>query len=413
MVRKVKNMEKPLISIVMVNYNHEDFIRESIESVIAQTYQNWELIIVDDGSTDKSAQIIENYAKKDDRIRPFLQTENRHICVATNLGFSVVRGSYVARLDSDDVWRADKLEKQLAFMDQHPEGALCFTKLDLINGDGEVVNESEQTLYNIYNGRQENKKEWIRHFFFFGNTLIQSTLLMKREVLDTTGGFNVACVQGHDFDFFVRAIRKYDFIFLEEPLVKYRRIENQNSAWNERNNCRFFNEHMDIRYHFFDQMPDEMFREVFREDFVDPESQTHEELLCEQAFLLCRCIRGEEINPVLGLKKLKDLMQQPDMVARLEEKYHYTLKDFYEQMYRPMFVTEAMEGERNYMKNLLPMLQERVEALEAENARLQKQQDDLSEENRFLREENQRLEQSKLRRLTKPLRSLKQKMQKK
>lgn len=95
-------METPLISIVMVNYNQEDYLKESIDSVIAQTYQNWELIIVDDGSTDASVEIIKSY--EDSRIRPIFLKKNRHICYATNLGLSHICGEYVARLDSDDVW---------------------------------------------------------------------------------------------------------------------------------------------------------------------------------------------------------------------------------------------------------------------------------------------------------------------
>lgn len=247
-------MGNPLISIVMVNYNHEESIGESIESVIAQTWQNWELIIVDDGSTDSSPEIIKEYAQKDSRILPVLQAENNHICVATNIGLSKVRGEFVARLDSDDIWQPQKLEKQIQYMREHPEGSLCFTKLDIIDEKGRNINQDNPVLYDIYNGRQEGKKGWIRHFFYYGNTLIQSTLLMKREVLDTIGGFNLAYMQGHDFDFFTRAILKYDFIFLEEPLVKYRRASQQNSAWNEINNRRFFNEHMNIRPRFLDSM---------------------------------------------------------------------------------------------------------------------------------------------------------------
>ena len=107
-------MNEKLVSIVMVNYNQERFIKEAIDSVIAQTYQNWELIIVDDGSTDQSVDIIKNY--DDDRIKPIYLEENSHICIATNVGFSHVTGEYIARLDSDDVWEKEKLYKQVALL---------------------------------------------------------------------------------------------------------------------------------------------------------------------------------------------------------------------------------------------------------------------------------------------------------
>ena len=163
-------METPLISIVMVNYNQEDYLKESIDSVIAQTYQNWELIIVDDGSTDASVEIIKSY--EDSRIRPIFLKKNRHICYATNLGLSHICGEYVARLDSDDVWCEKKLEKQMNFFENHPKAEVCFTKLDLIDENGNNVNRKLSDLYALYNTRQENRKNWIRFFFFLGNSLI-------------------------------------------------------------------------------------------------------------------------------------------------------------------------------------------------------------------------------------------------
>lgn len=393
-------MEQPLVSIVMVNYNHEDYIEEAICSVIAQTYENWELIIVDDGSTDASPKIVEQYSKADSRIKFYPQSSNEHICMATNIGYSYVTGDFVARIDSDDVWCGEKLQKQMEYMEKHPEGDLCFTKLDIIDEDGKNINQSSQVLYDIYNTRQTDKKGWIRHFFYYGNTLIQSTLLMKREVLDVIGGFNPIYVQSHDFDFFTRAIMKYDFIFLEEPLVKYRRIDKQNSAWNEKNNVRFFNEHMNIRYHFFDQMPDELFRESFGNDFVNPDSDSHEEFLCEQAFLLCRCIRGEDINPVLGLIKLGELLQNSELKDVLKEKFHYTQKDFYEQTVRRLFVTEDISGELGYLRRLCPMLEGRVQELEGENESLRKS---LGKKQGLL----DQIENSRSWKLTEPLRKMK------
>ena len=85
-----KCMKEKLVSIVMVNYNQERFIKEAIDSVLAQTYQNWELIVVDDGSTDCSVEIIKSY--NDKRIKPVYLEENSHICIATNEGFSHVTG---------------------------------------------------------------------------------------------------------------------------------------------------------------------------------------------------------------------------------------------------------------------------------------------------------------------------------
>lgn len=340
-------MKNPLVSIVMVNYNKEQFLREAVESVIAQTYRNWELIIVDDGSTDNSAEILKGY--KDERIRLYFLEENRHICYATNYGLERVRGEYVARLDSDDVWRADKLEKQIEFFRNTPEAEICFTKLDIIDGNGEIVNEKEAALYRMYNERQKNRAEWVRFFFYVGNSLIQSTLMLKTSLLREVGYFNFSYMQAHDFDFFVRLIKKSDFYFIEEPLVRYRRVESQNSAYHPENDRRFFNEHMNIRMHFFEEFPDELFLAAFQPDFVNPASHSPEEFVCEQAFLLCRCIGRSEFNPVLGMLALERLLRDAGYRRLLEEKYQFTLKDYYRLNGKAQFYSVALEEQIDAM----------------------------------------------------------------
>ena len=388
----------PLISIVMVNYNKEMYIEEAIKSVLEQTYTNWELIIVDDGSTDASVGMIKKYQEMDDRIKAVFREKNSQICVVTNIGFGQVKGEFIARIDSDDIWLPQKLEKQLAYMEAHPEGGLCFTKLDIIDENSQNINDKLPDLYRAYNSRR-SREEWVRHFFFCGNTLIQSALLMRREVLDVIGDFNVAYMQGHDFDFFTRAIRKYQFIFLEEPLTWYRRTENQNSGSNEANNRRFFNEHMNIRFHYFDDMDDALFKRCFQECFVNPESETHEELLCEQAFLLCKCMQGETENSVLGLTKLERLLNDPKTGEILESKFEYSPKDYYKQSVQKLFYTEEIQHQINtlsYDNNVLKHI----------NHNLEEKNTELHKECEELKQQVQSLLNSTSWKVTKPLRKV-------
>lgn len=407
-------MKEPLISIVMVNYNHEDTIGDSIESVISQTYKNWELIIIDDGSTDASAAIIGEYADRDRRIRFYPQKKNQQICVATNIGFSYVTGEYVARLDSDDIWLPEKLERQLARMEEAPWGSLCFTKLDVIDGEGRIVNEALSDYYQAYNRRQNGCGGWLKYFFFSGNTLIQSTLLMKREVLQSLGGFHLAYMQAHDFDFFVRAAKRYEFIFVEEPLVKYRRTEKQNSACNEEKNRRFFNEHMLIRRHFFEEMPDDLFIEAFGDCFVNKASSTHEELLCEQAFLLCRCVGDQENTPVLGLQRIEELMENPETARVLEDVFHYTPKDYYRQTDKRLYITDDLVCELEYLRRLSAMQEERIRQMEESSQKmwdqLEQYQQTIAEQYQTIVEQQDvihQMQESASWKITKPLRSVK------
>lgn len=113
-----KVSEKRLVSVIMPAYNAEKYIRAAIESVIRQTYENWELIVLDDGSTDSTAQTVKRLAEGDSRIRFCPNERNMGVAATRNRGFDLARGDYVALLDSDDVWLPRKLEKQLALAEE-------------------------------------------------------------------------------------------------------------------------------------------------------------------------------------------------------------------------------------------------------------------------------------------------------
>ena len=403
-------MEEKLVSVVMVNYNQERFIKKAIDSVIAQTYKNWELIIVDDGSTDKSVEIIKSY--EDKRIKPVYLEKNSHICIATNVGFSHVSGEYIARLDSDDVWEREKLYKQISLLEKIPEARVCFAQVNIIDENNENINEKESKLLDLYNSRQKDRKDWIRFFFFIGNSLLPATLVFERQLLDEVGEFNLAYCQSHDFEFLIRLIKRTDFYFVEEKLARYRRTCNQNSASTEQNDRRFFNEYMEIRSHFFEGMSDELFRETFQDLFVNQEAFTHEELVCEQAFLLCKCIGYSNENPILGMQKLAELLNDDEIYPVLKEKYGYTPKRYYQENTQKQFYTSADE-------KMIGDLREENKRLKVEN---DNQKDhvkvllDLKDRQQMYINELEReldaIKKSKSWKITQPLRKMKGKLNK-
>lgn len=127
-----------LVTVVTANYNAEHFVAETIESVLAQTYRNWEMIIVDDCSTDRSLNIINYYLKKDSRIRLIKLEKNGGPAVARNRAIEEAKGRYIAFLDSDDLWMPDKLEKQIAYMEQNSV-VFSYGAYDLIDEGGETL----------------------------------------------------------------------------------------------------------------------------------------------------------------------------------------------------------------------------------------------------------------------------------
>lgn len=409
-------MENELVSIVMVNYNQEKFLKKAIDSVLIQTYKNWELIIVDDGSTDRSVDIIKEY--EDDRIKPIFLQENSHICIATNTGFAAVNGKYIARLDSDDIWEKEKLEKQMDFMQQNPDAKVCFTQIELIDENGKNINDREPELLSLYNSRQKSREEWIKFFFFVGNSLLP-TLVFEKKLLDIVGGFKLNYCQTHDFEFLIRLIKHTDFYFVEEELVKYRRTSAQNSASTVKKNTRFFNEYMDIRYHFFENMSDELFISAFKEFFHNKDASTHEEIVCEQAFLLEKCIGYSDDNPILGLFKLGELMNDEKYGRVLREKYNYTPKKYYEETCKKILwvkkdnewkqeLEQELEKQKEDLKNKEEHIQKLLEIKELQQNHIIKVEQELE----VFRQKLHAMEESRSWKMTQPIRKLKEKVRK-
>jgi glycosyltransferase involved in cell wall biosynthesis len=127
-----------LVSIITPLYNSNDFVANTIRSVLAQTYQNWELIIIDDASTDRSVKIVESFATEDERIKLIKLGSKKGPATARNRGIKKAVGRYIAFLDSDDLWHEEKLYKQLKFMKQN-HYAFTYTGFEKINEEGKVI----------------------------------------------------------------------------------------------------------------------------------------------------------------------------------------------------------------------------------------------------------------------------------
>lgn len=131
--------KNPLISVITPTYNSEKFIRDSIESVLNQTYSNWEMIIVDDASKDKTVEVIHTYIEKDDRIKLIQLKENSGSAISRNTAMDNANGRYIAFLDSDDLWLPKKLEIQVRFM-MEQNIAFSYTRYRRIKVNGEKTN---------------------------------------------------------------------------------------------------------------------------------------------------------------------------------------------------------------------------------------------------------------------------------
>ena len=160
-----KESKQPLVSIVVPVYNAARFMDDTIQTVLNQTYQNWELLLVDDCSSDESVQIIKKYQKKDERIKLFKLSKNSGAAIARNTGIDKAKGRYLAFLDADDLWVQNKLDLQVAFM-QEKNAAFSFTGYEFADENGKP------------NGKKVHVPQTITYKQALRNTIIWTTTVM-------------------------------------------------------------------------------------------------------------------------------------------------------------------------------------------------------------------------------------------
>jgi len=208
----------PKVSIVLPTYNRAVFIREAIDSVLKQTYTNWELLVVDDGSTDNTAELLAQI--KDERVQ-ILHTPTRLWATGTrNFGLKNATGELVAFIDSDDLWAASKLQKQVDALRQYPDAGFCLT------GGYNFRNVDEPTEYFYKQTEGARYDDLFLAFFKSEVSATTPSFMFRKQWLDTVGFFNEA-KSFADADFFLRIAKASKGIILYEPLF-YRRLHDSN-----------------------------------------------------------------------------------------------------------------------------------------------------------------------------------------
>lgn len=209
-------MKKPLISIVLPVLNGEKYLSLAINSVIAQTYKNWKLIIVDNGSTDNTPAIINEYLKKDTRIKG-INCNIKGIVPALNTGLKHCVGTLIARIDADDLWIPNKLEVQVNYLNSHPQ-------LALLGGSVEIIDDKGNTLPNtkaFNNGMHLDPKEVVKKISH-NNLFCHSSIVIKKEVLEEFGGYAEKYLHSEDYFLWFQTVQKYKAEILAEKLVLFR-----------------------------------------------------------------------------------------------------------------------------------------------------------------------------------------------
>lgn len=207
----------PLITVSMASYNHAKYLPEAIESVLKQTFRDFELVIIDDASQDQSRSLIETYAQKDDRIRAIFHDKNQGIAFTANQGMAAAKGKYITFIDSDDVWMPEKLQNQLDILTRD-ENLVVWSEGLIIDEAGAPTGE---TFTQIHQSSERKKSGNIFEDLLQGNHILSSSMIFKRENLKGIH-FDDRFTYLNDYQFNVDMARLYKFWFIQEPLVCYR-----------------------------------------------------------------------------------------------------------------------------------------------------------------------------------------------
>lgn len=215
----------PLVSVVMSVYNEEQYLGGAIDSILRQTFQDFEFIIIDDGSVDHTPMVLEGYY--DSRLRVFHQA-NQGQSSALNRGIRLASGCYIARMDGDDISLPERLEKEVHFLDAHPEVGLVGTwclKVDATTG-----NRRPQSL--------PEEDGAIRRFMRVDNPFIHSSVMIRKAVLDRVGLYDEGFIW-QDYELWVRIAKHHRMANIPEPLI-IRRKHPTSITWTEKKSREFW-----------------------------------------------------------------------------------------------------------------------------------------------------------------------------
>ena len=203
----------PTISVITPVYNNAAYLPEALDSVLNQSFGDFEYILINDGSTDDSLAVLEEYAKKDPRVR-VSSRENRGYISALNEGLALARAEFIARMDADDVCMLDRFEKQIKFLRDHPECVVVGGRVLLIDSEGAPLREM----------CTETKHEEIdaAHLSGRGGTIVHPAMMARSSAIQSIGGYSGAYPWAEDLDFFLRLAEVGRVANLQDIILRYR-----------------------------------------------------------------------------------------------------------------------------------------------------------------------------------------------
>jgi len=315
------------ISIILTSYNHEKYLRESINSILNQTFTDFELIIWDDASTDESWKIIKSFS--DPRIQSYRSlTQN----VVRNIRTEIdkTQNEYIAIHHSDDIWEPEKLEKQMAFLESNPQIGAVFSWAQIIGEDGGSLNDQSHPYNNLFEQPNRTRQEWLNFFFYHGNALCHPSLLIRKTCYQECGAYRYGFAQLPDFDMWVRLCLRYDIHILPEKLVRFRVRAGELNFSGDRADARIRQqfEYLQIYENYLALKSPEEIIKVFPDarKYIKPEGFDANFAL---AMVFLEANKFNTTN-LFALQLLFQALNDPERAKRINDLYDFSTKNFIE-----------------------------------------------------------------------------------
>jgi len=319
------DMHIPKVSVIITCYNHADFIGAAIQSVLDQTFTDFEVIVADDNSTDGSQAVIKQFS--DPRLRVILRDKNLGMCRNFNEAYPEARGEYIAHLGSDDMFLPTKLAEQVAVLDAMPGVGVVFTHIELIGKDGQPYRRHPiRHFKHFFNQPNRTRQEWLKTLFS-NNCLLAPSSMIRRSAIERVGLYDERLLAYQDYDWWIRfCINGYDLHVIQKPLTLYRRLLRTKSLSAKTlevyNRGRF--EHRHILRHYLSIKTMEEFRGIFKAHVTGSEDELIPYYLAQQALAMRMRTHRE-----FALDILYALFAETPMIDRLNKEYGFTIRDYY------------------------------------------------------------------------------------
>lgn len=328
------------VSVLIECHNYETFIGKAIQSVLDQSYENFELIIVDDCSSDNSESIIMSF--DDSRINYRRNPINYGFVKSRNDSLSIASGEYIAFLDADDYWLPFKLEEQVEFLEANKDFAATFSSAYLIDENDNKYSDNYKCDIDLetYTFESSVSSEIIRKMFIDSNFICHTSALLRKSIIDDVGNFDIRFLQAQDFDYWSRVVVKHPINISPKKLLCVRRIvgdKKHMSSFTKENSIRAIHECMFIIYNLITNVGVDVLKNAFS-DLISFDIKDLTSEIFARYTVLSSWKFGGVNNKLPSLFYISTKVKSQEIIDSLKNEFGFSLDHYYKEMSKELFL---------------------------------------------------------------------------